>query len=70
GCGGLISFGYSDRNRIIPGLEEPRLTKNAAITLSFDISGLVSAMWMLVTYSGPGFSAGNRNFAALVAGAL
>ena len=69
GCGGLISFGYSDRNRIIPGLEEPRLANNAAITLSFDISGLVSAMWMLVTYSGAS-SLGNRNLAALVAGAM
>jgi len=69
GCGGLVSFGYSQRNRFIPGMGEPRLEAPAAITLSFDISGLISAMWMLWTYSGS-FQAGNRNFAGLVAGAL
>lgn len=70
GCGGIVAFGYSQRNTIIKGGEEPRLEVPAAITLSLDISGLISAMWMLVTYSGAGFNAGNRNFAALVAGAL
>jgi hypothetical protein len=69
GCGGLVSFGYSQRNRVVAGMEEPRLETPAAITLSFDISGLISAMWMLWTYSGS-FQAGNRNFAALVAGAM
>lgn len=70
GCGGIVAFGYSQRNTIVKGGEEPRLETPAAITLSLDISGLISAMWMLVTYSGAGFNTGNRNFAALVAGAL
>jgi hypothetical protein len=69
GCGGIVSFGYSQRNRVIPGENEPRLDNQPAITLSLDISGLVSAMWMLWTYSGAS-DIGNRNFAALVAGAL
>lgn len=69
GCGGIVAFGYSQRNTVIKGGEEPRLENSAAITLSLDISGLVSAMWMLWTYSGAG-DLGNRNFAALVAGAL
>jgi len=69
GCGGIVSFGYSQRNRVIPGENEPRLDNQPAITLSLDISGLVSAMWMLWTYSGA-TDVGNRNFAALVAGAM
>lgn len=71
GCGGIVSFSYSQRNRVVPSENEPRLENESAITLSLDISGLVSAMWMLWTYSGASpFDAGNRNFAALVAGAL
>lgn len=67
GCGGIVAFGYSQRNTVIRGVDEPRLETPAAITLSLDISGLVAAMWMLWTYSGAR-DIGNRNFAALVAG--
>jgi hypothetical protein len=69
GCGGIVSFSYSQRNTFMTGTNEPRLENQSAITLSLDISGLVSAMWMLWTYSGAA-DMGNRNFAALVAGAL
>lgn len=69
GCGGIVAFGYSQRNTIIHGVDEPRLETPTAITLSLDISGLVAAMWMLWTYSGAR-DIGNRNFAALVAGAF
>lgn len=69
GSGGIFGFAYSQRNTLTASEGEPRLPQHSAIRFALTISGLVSTMWMLYAYSG-GFDAGNRNFAALISGAM